>query len=128
MSNVKPLLFIETVQTKINPDIGQTILYQRGKKKQVTEQVQAVNEEPVQAKVEQVLTNEMSSKVLHQATLLDKRAKRNHFVYVEVVLKEGMSYQGFFKGLSLPDIHIQVEAEFIELNLNEVVEIKILRV
>jgi hypothetical protein len=133
MSENKPLLFIETVQTKINENIGQTYFDSRSMKKEtVIDQEPLVPKELNKAKGSKPLDRdeekERSSKIAHQAKLLDKRAKQEHYVYVQINLIEGESFTGFFKGLSNNVISLKEEEEMREIDLSDVLEITILKV
>jgi hypothetical protein len=132
MSENKPLLFIETVQTKINENIGQTYFDSRSMKKEIIEQELLNPKELSKAKGSKPLDRdeekERSSKLAHQANLLDKRAKQEHYVYIQINLLEGETYKGFFKGLSNNVISLKEEEELREIDLSDVLEITILKV
>lgn len=133
MSDTKPLLFIDTVQTKVNENIGQTVYDSRKankgvvlkeEKKEIKEKQNAVQEE----RKDQSENKKESSKLVHQANLLDRRAKQNHFVFVQVESTKG-EITGYFKGLVDHTIRLSdEEGELLEISLNDIEEIKILKV
>jgi hypothetical protein len=121
----KPLLFIETVQTTINEDVGQSIYdSRRDKKNDIPDKIVEMEEIPDIPQVEQ----EKSSKLRQKVNLLDKRAKQEHFVYVEINLTEGEHYRGFFKGLTNNRVLLSEEEEVREIDLANILEITILKV
>lgn len=155
-SNPKPLLFIHTVQTEINRSIGQTVYDSRkvSKEKNVTEEntnpptemseetvtpissgpVKTPNRETIE---EQVLNEESvdleetkkSSKLQQQVKLLDRRAKLNHFVLVEVKRTDDTSTTGYFKAFIDETIKLQTEEdEIIDIPFTAVEAIHILKV
>lgn len=82
-------------------------------------------EEDIEGENEEI--KEMSSKLIHQINLLDKRAKQEHYVYIEVTSNNEM-YKGYFKGLIDHKIILSEESEVIEFQISDISDLKILKV
>lgn len=143
MNKTEPLLFIDTVQAELEKATAssQTIYDSRkqGKNKKAVVEVETNGVKPqkndeafieetaeVHQEVEKI---KESSKITKQVNLLDRRAKVNHLVLVEVESEEGQLITGYFKEFKDPMIQLESEeGEPIEILLQSVTAIHILKV
>lgn len=137
MSDAKPLLFIETVQSISMNGLssGQTFFDSR----KMPSQFQPLDNPhpadqplPDEAPGHLLSLSEQKkepSKLERQVGLLDRRAKVNHFVLVAIERRDEPTVTGYFKGFVEPNILLESEeGKRLDIPLSSVIEIRILKV
>lgn len=118
----KPLLFIDTVQTPQQGTSGQVSYDSRRPPKDMAEK----KKQPHAPK--RVTHEKQPSKVRHQANLLDRRAKQEHYVYIQVTNIKGEEVKGYFKALKGQAMEVEGSDGIQAVDLKDVLEIRILKV
>jgi hypothetical protein len=116
MSENKPIIFINSPQTDFKRRDEQCVFDSRIKKNK-----QEVN---VRNEHENLLERE---KLLKKISLLDKRAKGDHYVIVEVITENNI-IEGSFKERNENEIIILNQREEFRVLIDDIIEIKILKV
>jgi hypothetical protein len=115
MNENKPIIFINSPQSHVTAPKEQTVFDSRMKPIALINERQSIIEETDVQKLQ------------HKIELLDKRAKSEHFVLVEVTTNQ-QAYEGLFKGRLDTVITIFNEQEEIAILIKDIVDIKILKV